>query len=151
MTTIPGLRSPYDTVGGIVHFGRMLDKIRLHAEGQLPQAWIDAKGLTQGFDGRCCRFLGIGYPELEARTLQGGTDDELLAWALENGRSPSAEEIEIFNGFLSKLGWRDAVAERVTIRLAEVGLPPGTVQTMFDFIDLDEGRPPRWDGSAAAH
>lgn len=26
------------------------------------------------------------------------------------------------------------------IRLAEIGLSPGTVQTMFEFIDLDEGR-----------
>jgi gluconokinase len=25
-------------------------------------------------------------------------------------------------------------------RLAEIGLPSGTVQTMFEFIDLDEGR-----------
>jgi gluconokinase len=25
-------------------------------------------------------------------------------------------------------------------RLAEIGLLPGTVQTMFEFIDLDEGR-----------
>jgi len=25
-------------------------------------------------------------------------------------------------------------------RLAEIGLPPGTVETMFEFLDLDEGR-----------
>ena len=41
-THIPGLRSPYDTVGGIVQFGRMLDKIRLHAAGKLPAAWVEA-------------------------------------------------------------------------------------------------------------
>jgi len=28
----------------------------------------------------------------------------------------------------------------VLARLAEIGLPPGTMQTMFEFIDLDEGR-----------
>jgi len=33
---VPGLRSAYDEVGGIVYFGRMLDKIRLKAKGQLP-------------------------------------------------------------------------------------------------------------------
>jgi hypothetical protein len=30
--------------------------------------------------------------------------------------------------------------QRLNERLAEIGLPPGTVQTMFEFIDLDEGR-----------
>jgi hypothetical protein len=33
---IPGLRSCYDKVGRLIYFGRMLDKIRLHAAGQLP-------------------------------------------------------------------------------------------------------------------
>ena len=45
-----------------------------------------------------------------------------------------------WNGFMTKLGWRDGVTERVNFRLAEIGLPPGSVQTMFEFIDLDEGR-----------
>jgi hypothetical protein len=31
MPTIPGLRSPYERVGRLVYFGRLLDKIRLHA------------------------------------------------------------------------------------------------------------------------
>jgi len=31
-----GLRSPYDKVGGLLYFGRMLDKIRSHAKGELP-------------------------------------------------------------------------------------------------------------------
>ncbi len=41
---------------------------------------------------------------------------------------------------LTKRGWRDVGTVFVTRRLAEIGLPPGTVQTMFEFIDLDEGR-----------
>lgn len=143
-TSIPNLRSPYETVGGIVHFGRMLDKIRLHAAGRLPEAWVEAKGLARGFDGRCCRFLGVDYPALEERALAGGTDEEILAWAFGRGRQPSEEEIEIWNGFMMKLGWRDAVAERVRIRLKESGFPEDTVVTMFDFTDLDEGRPLRW-------
>ena len=35
MPNIPGLRSTYAKVGRLVYFGRMLDKIRLHAAGQL--------------------------------------------------------------------------------------------------------------------
>ena len=32
-------RSPYDMVGGVIYFARMLDKIRLHASGLLPEAY----------------------------------------------------------------------------------------------------------------
>ena len=41
---------------------------------------------------------------------------------------------------MTKRGWRDAGTQRLNERLAEIDLPPGTVQTMFEFIDLDEGR-----------
>ena len=53
---IPGLRSPHEKLGDIVYFGRMLDKIRLHAEGKLPEDYH--KALGGGFDARCCAFLG---------------------------------------------------------------------------------------------
>lgn len=143
-TIIPGLRSPYEQVGGIFHFGRMLDKIRLHREGRLPPDWVSAKGLEVGFDGRCCRFLKIDYSALEAEALKGGADEDVIRWAFGQGRKPSDEEIEHWDAFISKMGWRDKYAERVRFRLEEVGLPPNSALTMFDFIDLDEGRPPRF-------
>jgi len=146
-TIIPGLRSPYETTGGLVYFGRMLDKVRLHAEGKLPAAWVEAKGAPSPatFDARCCRFLGVDYAELENETLKGGSDDEVLAWAFAHGRRPSDDEIEIWNAFMMKRGWRDSGTTRLTERLAEIGLPPGTVLTMFDFIDLDEGLPRKYE------
>jgi hypothetical protein len=141
-TIIPGLRSPFDQVKGVVYFGRMLDKIRLFASGKLPEGWHAALGMEMkgSFDARCCRFLHVDYAALEKETLKGGTDEELLAWAFKIGRQPSEEEIEIWNGFMTKRGWRDTGTQRLNERLAEIGLPPGTVQTMFEFIDLDEGR-----------
>ena len=144
-TLIPGLRSPYEMTGGIVYFARLLDKIRLHARGELPAEWVAAKGTASStsFDARCCRFLGVDYDALERQTLLGGSDGELLDWAFANGRRPNDEEIEIWNAFMSKRGWRDVMTTRLNERLAEAGLPPGTVATMFDFIDLDEGRTPR--------
>ena len=143
-TIIPNLRSPYDPVGGIVHFGRMLDKIRLDAEGKLPPIWAAVRGIAGGFDQRCCSFLKVDYAAVEKRMSEGGTDQEILEWAFTEGRKPTGEEIEVWNGFMMKLGWRDATAERVRIRLAESGFPEGAALTMFDFIDLDEGRPLRW-------
>lgn len=141
-TIIPGLRSPAAQVNGLVYFGRMLDKIRLAASGKLPEGWQPARGaaMQTSFDARCCRFLKIDYSALETETLKGGTDEALLQWAFQHGRKPSDEEIEIWNAFMSKRGWRDAGTQRLHERLAEIGLPPGTVETMFEFIDLDEGR-----------
>jgi hypothetical protein len=142
-TRIPGLRSPYDAIQGIVYFGRMLDKMRLAAAGKLPPGWEAARGMKSAtsFDARCCRFLQIDYAALESETLRGGkSDEELLEWTFQQGRRPGEEDIEIWNAFMTKRGWRDSGTQRLNERLAEIGLPPGTVLTMFDFIDVDEGR-----------
>jgi len=50
----------------------------------------------------------------------------LLAWAFAHGRHPSDDEIEIWNAFMTKRGWRDAGTQRLNERLAEIGLAPGT-------------------------
>lgn len=142
-TIIPGLRSPSDQVNGLVYFGRMIDKIRLHAEGKLPEGWQpqlgpEAKG---SFDWRCCQFLRVDYDALKAEVLKGDkSDEELLEWVYANAYRPSEGEIEVWNAFMMKRGWRDGGTQRLHERLAEIGLPPGTVETMFEYIDLDEGR-----------
>ena len=138
---VPGLRSCYDKVGGIVHFGRMLDKIRLHAQGKLPAEYHENLGI--GFDGRCVNFLHVKYPELVERVRQGGNDGEILQWCFERGRKPSDEEVEIWNGFMMKRGWNDTVSKRLAERKKETGFENrADIQTFFDFIDADEGRVP---------
>jgi gluconokinase len=142
-TIIPGLRSPFEQVQGLVYFGRMLDKMRLAAAGKLPPGWqaMRGTGAKGSFDWRCCQFLKVDYAALETETLRGAkTDAELLAWAFQHGRQPDDHEMEVWNGFMTKRGWRDTATQRLTERLAEIGLPAGTVPTMFEFIDLDEGR-----------
>jgi gluconokinase len=141
-TLIPGLRSPSEQVKGIVYFGRMVDKIRLAAAGQLPPDWMAVRGPVPGsFDWRCCRFLSIDYHAFESRVLEDNASDvELLEWVFAHGYQPDEQDIEVWNGFMMKRGWRDGGTQRLHERLAELGLPPGTVETMFEFIDLDEGR-----------
>jgi hypothetical protein len=139
---IPGLRSPHEKTGGIVYFARMLDKIRLHAAGDLPADF--QPNLGKGFDERCVFFLHIDYPALVERVKQGGSDGEILEWAFAQGRKPSDEEIEVWNGFMRKRGWNDEVSERLQQRLAEGGFEDRKdIQTMFDYIDLDEDRDPK--------
>ena len=142
MPTIPGLRSPYVKVGRLVYFGRMLDKIRLHARGALPAADYGSN-LGKGFDARCCTFLRVNYDELKTRTLAGDLNDEqLLAWCHERGGDRTDEDCEVWNGFMMKRGWRDAAAEVLAKCIKESALEAKPVMTMFDYLDFDEGRDP---------
>jgi len=139
---VPNLRSPYAKAGGIYYFARMLDKIRLHAAHQLPAEF--QPNLGTGFDGRALSFLWIEYPALVERVKQGGSDEEILEWAFNQGRRPSAEEIEVWNDFMRKRGWNDEAAERLAQRKRESGLEARSdIETMFDYIDADEGRDPK--------
>jgi len=136
---VPKLRSPNAQVGGLYHFPRLLDKSRLHAAGELPQEY--QANLGGGFDGRAVNFLWIEYAALVERVKQGGTDEEIFAWVVAQGRQPSPEEIEIWNDFMRKRGWNDEVSERLTQRKREGGFQNrDDIQTMFDYIDADEGR-----------
>jgi hypothetical protein len=138
-------RSDYDQTKGLIYFARMLDKIRLKAAGKLPPGYF--VGLDPDptvFDARCTRFLGVNYDELVERTLQGGTDEEILEWCFDRGRRPNEEEIEIWNAFILKRGWRDAGSEDLQATKKEMGCADrDDIQTWVDLHDVDEGRVPR--------
>ncbi len=139
---VPGLRSCYEKVGGIYYLGRMFDKIRLHAAGKLPEDYH--ANLGKGFDARALTFLDVDYPSMVERVKQGGTDGELLEWCFQRGRRPKDEEIEIWNEFMRKRGWKDEGTPTLARRLKEIHCEDRTdIQTSFDFIELDEGRDPR--------
>ena len=140
MPSVPGLRSCYAKTGRLVYFGRMLDKIRLHAAGALPEDYRKNVGI--GFDGRCCSFLRVSHADVAARTLRGGTDEEILAWCHERGGARSDEECEVWNGFMMKRGWRDAGREILLRRILESALAAKPIETMFDYIEYDEDRDP---------
>jgi gluconokinase len=144
MPLVPGLLSPYDAVRGFVYLPRLVSKIRLHAAGQLHADFVN--NLGKAFDDRCCQYLGIKYDELRVWVLQNpaATQDEVLAWAEAKGRKLSTNDIEIWNGFMTKRGWRDEANEVLVRRLKENGLTVDAgVDTMFDYIEVDEGRPAR--------
>lgn len=142
------MRTPctdYKKTGGLVYFARMLDKIRLKAANELPEDYfVGVKGDRTFFDARCTRFLGIDYDELVARTLKGGSDSEILEWCFEHGRRPSEEEIEIWNAFIAKRGWRDAGSADLAAAKERAGWKArDDIQTWLDLHDAEEGRTPR--------
>ncbi|MGC4017012.1 MAG: DUF5069 domain-containing protein [Luteolibacter sp.] len=132
------IRSPRDMVGGISVFGRILDKIRLTAEGQLPDGYhigpIEGK---RTFDDRVCRLLGISFEDLQKRTLEGGSDEEILDWCFDHGRKPDQEQIDVWNGFMRKRGWNDEAG--LVEAKQEAGFEDREdIQTFFDLMDAEE-------------
>jgi uncharacterized protein DUF5069 len=133
------VRSPSEKTGGLFYFGRMLDKIRVHARGELPPDY--QPNLGKGFDAKCCAFLHIDYNGLADRVRKGATDEEALEWAFATGRRPTDEEITMWNEFMRKFGWRDHATEILERRKREAGMQDrAEIETMFQFIDADEGR-----------
>jgi hypothetical protein len=133
------VRSPAAQVGGLVYFGRMLDKIRVHERGELPADY--QANLGKGFDAKCCAFLHLDYAEVVRRVKAGAGDDELLDWAFTAGRHPTDAEITMWNEFMRKFGWRDHATEILARRKREGGMEDrAEIETMFQFIDADEGR-----------
>ena len=93
MPHVPGLRSPYSKVGGLVFFGRMLDKIRLHAAGKLPADYHANLGDEKPgmFDTRCCQFLRTTYEASPCAGLsRSGTDQQISSPGQEQGADRAA-------------------------------------------------------------
>jgi hypothetical protein len=139
MNTKP--KSGYEKVDGMFYFARMLDKIRLHAKGELHPDYHTNLGATRAADGFCCGFLRVNYSELTARVLEGGTDWEILQWCFEKGRKLDAIDLMIWNEFARKLGWNDRATPFLDKYKAESGLAQrNDIATMMDYFDVDEGR-----------
>ena len=134
-----GVRSPYGKVGDLFYFGRMLDKIRSHAKGELPLEY--QVNLGKGFDKKCVTFLRVRYELVVDYVNCGLSDDTILESCFGMGRRPSEAEIYMWNEFMRKRGWNDELSETVENGKKKEGMASRSeIQTMFQFIDADEGR-----------
>lgn len=134
-------KSPREMVGGMRYFARLLDKIRLHARGELGADYHENLGKTNAADGVICNFLRVNYAELRERVLAGGNDEEILEWCYEKGRRLNEGDLVVWNGFMSKFGWNDFATPVLERRKKEMGISDRTdIKTIGEMIDFDEGR-----------
>ena len=139
MSTYP--KSPKEMTSGMMYFPRMLDKIRLHARGELGEDYHVNLGHRKAADGACVNFLRVSYPDLRDRVLVGGSDEEILEWCFEKGRRLNEGDLIVWNGFLSKFGWRDFATPTLERIKKKGGIEHcGDIVTIPDLIDFDEGR-----------
>ena len=138
------LRSPRETFGGYVFLPRLIDKVRLHAQGKLPPEYIGnllKPGLT--LDGRFLTFTGLDVEELRRAILAAKTDEDVLVW-VERHAKPHTEaekqrwitEIEAYRPEAQAAQRRREVYKEVAAKI-----DPATLN-VFDLIDMDEGRIP---------
>lgn len=127
-------------VGCLLYFGRMLDKIRKHARGELREDFHANLGL--GMDARLCNFLHVDYAALRDFVLTGATDEQALEWCYaRGGRRLNADEVLIWNDFLRKRGWNDSGSATLAQHKAAAGLAArADIQTFHHFWAVDEGR-----------
>jgi hypothetical protein len=93
-------KSPKQMTAGIMYFPRVLDKIRLHARGELSEDYHPNLGHPTKGDGVLCNFLRVKFDELTKRVQEGGTDEEVLEWCYTTGRRLNEGDIPL-SGMLS--------------------------------------------------
>jgi len=134
-----GLRSPYDKIFGLVYFGRMLDRIRSLARGELPPECVE--NFEKDFDEKCAMFLGVNYELVVNYVNQGLTDQAILQSCFGMGHRRSEGEIHMWNEFMRKRGWNDELSGTLeNEKKKHAMLSRSEIQTAFQFIDADAGR-----------
>ena len=137
-------RSPKALLGGIAHLGRFIAKIRLRHAGKIQ----DYNYITVGFDKHLIEFLAIDSKAFEQLVLAGGTDEDLLAWVMANGKNVTDAEARLFTrNLLGAKPEDDGARKRFQGRLQDIAtkrgvsvtsLPPA--HTWADVIEIDEER-----------
>lgn len=131
---------------GIVYFARMVDKIRLHAAGLLPETFRDHLGFadTTSFDARFCRYWEIDYEEIKKVTLSGASTEAVFEHLFRDKKPLNPERIFVWNLFLLKRGWRDSGSDGLMAEKTAGGFAHrDDIQTYVDLHDAEEGRPVR--------
>ena len=119
----------------------MLDKIRLHARGVLPEGYNLGFADPTSFDALLFRFWEIDYEEARAKTLEGASNEEVFDFCFRNRPRHNAEQTLVWNNFLSKRGWRDDGAAGLVKEKQRQGLGNrDDIRTWTDLHDFEEGR-----------
>ncbi|MFZ5863634.1 MAG: DUF5069 domain-containing protein [Nitrospirota bacterium] len=139
---VPPLRSPRETLGDYVFLPRLIDKVRLHAQGRLPPEYHpQLLGPELTLDGRFLAFTGLDREALRAAILAAPDDASVLAWVERHAVPHSAAEkrawvaaIDAYRPDPERATRRAQMYPDVAARCDVAAL------SLFDLIDLDEGR-----------
>ena len=97
------LRSPRERLGGYVILPRLIDKVRLHAQGLLPEPCRSVLRPGLPLDGRflCLHRIATGGPS--TAVLSNDDDEAILAWVTATALLHTSQEIEAWSDGLVRL------------------------------------------------
>ena len=127
-------------MAGWAHLPRFIDKIRLHAAGQLHPDY--QPNFTKGFDGMWLQAAGLQAETFVEFVKSTVTDGQVCDWVQKNVHK-SAEEKHAFREKLLNYGrvGDEPMQARFKMRKEQAGLSNrDDVQTFVDIIDADEKR-----------
>lgn len=130
-------RSPYDRVGNVSFLARAIDKMRAQIDGK-----AGAYNAKTGFSTQLFDFFGVTADELE-EIVKANESDEQVFKVLSERRPLTAQEIEDWNERCETRRPTDEAGiarHRKMIEDAGFGDRAGDVVTMYDRLDLDDGR-----------
>ena len=129
-------RSPYDRLGNISFLPRTIDKMRAEIAGTL-----GAYNASGGYSTQLYDLFGVTAEEFKDIVQNNETDEQVLKVLLDR-RPLSEQEIEEWNQRSeTRTPTDDAGWERHWKMLADAGYGDRKdVRTMFDRLDLDDGR-----------
>ena len=136
------LRSPYKKLGRYILLPRIIDKVRLHAQGFLPAAYHNNL-LKSGFtlDGQFLAWTGLAGSQLYEAILESDSDHAALVWV--ESKSVVKTEIEHAHWMKALQTFRlsQMLARRFQKQYPEIPSHVDlTAVSLFDLIDMDEGR-----------
>jgi hypothetical protein len=129
-------RSPYDELGGITFLPRTIDKMRAHIAGT-----AGAYNAKTGYSTQLFALFGVTADEFE-QTVRDHPDDEGVLAALRQRKSLTAAEIEDWNRrSINRVPTDEAGWARHYKMLEDAGYGDRKdIRTMYDRLDLDDGR-----------
>lgn len=128
-------RSPYEQLGGIYFLPRTIDKMRAYIAGT-----VGEYRATSGFSTTIFDLFGVTPEEFEEIVKANESDEQILKVLMER-RPVTRGEIEEYNQRAINWPLDEAGKARHRKMLEDAGYGHRTdVETMFDRLDLDDGR-----------
>ncbi len=133
-------RSPLESMAGWLHLPRLIDKIRLHEAGKLPEAY-QPNYLHKGFDAKWLETADVSPAKFVEVVKSSITDGEVCDWVVKNVKKPTGAK-ERFKEHLMHHGREgEELRARLAQRKKESGMEDREdIQCFVDYIDADEGR-----------
>src|ERR1035437_5654946 len=126
-------RSPHVHVSSFVILGRTIDKCRALLFGKIGEYHFDCP-----LDNQLFSFMGIKGADFKAFVAEGHSDDEIVAWIMENGQAKTDAEIVEWNDKVSLNNYSDQPEKKPWLEGENKKLGLDKDGTLFDYLDADD-------------